>query len=51
MRRVGVVARVLLSTDHGELLAEVPHRELAELGVERGARLVAHVRSARNFPE
>jgi sulfate transport system ATP-binding protein len=51
IRRVGVVARVLLSTDHGELLAEVPHRELAELGVERGARLVAHVRSARNFPE
>jgi sulfate transport system ATP-binding protein len=51
IRRVGVVAHVLLSTDHGELLAEIPHRELVELGVERGARLVAHIRSARTFSE
>jgi hypothetical protein len=29
----------------------VPHRELAALGVERGTRLVAQVRSARIFVE
>jgi len=51
VRRVGVAAHVTLTTDHGELLAEIPHHELVELGVERGARLVAHVRSARIFPE
>ena len=50
VRRRGITARVLVhSEEHGELTAEVPHRELAALGVERGARLVAHVRSARIF--
>ena len=50
IRRVGVAARVLLrSEDHGELTAELPHHELATLGIERGAALVAEVRSARVF--
>jgi sulfate transport system ATP-binding protein len=50
VRRSGTMARVLVtSQDHGELTAEVPHRELEALGVERGARLLAHVRSARIF--
>jgi ABC-type sulfate/molybdate transport systems ATPase subunit len=50
VRRVGITTRVLVhSEEHGELTAEVPHRELEQLGVERGSRLVAHVRSARIF--
>ncbi len=50
IRRRGITARVLVhSEDHGELTAEVPHRELAALGVERGMRMVAHVRTARIF--
>jgi sulfate transport system ATP-binding protein len=50
VRRIGVAARVLVtSLDHGELTAELPHHELATLGVERGAKLIAHVRSARIF--
>ena len=50
VRRVGVAARVFVSTqDHGELTAELPHHELAGRGIERGARLVARVRSARVF--
>jgi sulfate/thiosulfate transport system ATP-binding protein len=49
IRRVGVAARVLLVSDHGELTAELPHHELANLGVERGARLVASIRTARIF--
>ncbi len=50
IRRVGVAARVLVTTHlHGELTAELPHRELATLGVERGAKLFAQVRSARIF--
>ncbi|MEO8700712.1 MAG: sulfate/molybdate ABC transporter ATP-binding protein [Kofleriaceae bacterium] len=50
VRRVGVAARVFVTTkDHGELTAELPHHELAAIGVERGAKLVAHVRSARIF--
>jgi sulfate transport system ATP-binding protein len=52
IRRVGVAARVLVrAKDHGELTAELPHHELAGLGIERGAKLVAHVRSARIFLE
>jgi sulfate transport system ATP-binding protein len=52
IRRSGTIARVLVhSEEHGELTAEVPHRELEALGIARGARLVAHVRSARIFPE
>jgi len=52
VRRRGITARVLVtSAEHGELTAEIPHRELAALGVERGMRLVAHVRSARIFVE
>ena len=52
VRRHGITARVLVhSKEHGELTAEVPHREIAALGVERGTRLVAHVRSARIFLE
>jgi sulfate transport system ATP-binding protein len=52
VRRRGITARVLVhSEEHGELTAEVPHREIAALGVERGKRLVAHVRTARIFVE
>ena len=52
VRRRGITARVLVHSEaHGELTAEVPHREIAALGVERGARLLAHVRSARIFVE
>jgi sulfate transport system ATP-binding protein len=52
VRRCGITARVLVhSEEHGELTAEVPHRELAGLGLERGTRLVAHIRSARIFPQ
>ena len=49
VHRVGVAARVLVATSQGELTAELPHHELAELGIARGARLYAHVRSARIF--
>jgi len=50
VRRRGITARVLVhSEDHGELTAEVPHRDLAALGAERGTRLYARVRSARIF--
>ena len=50
IRRRGITARVLVhSEEHGELTAEVPHRELAALGAERGSRLYARVRSARIF--
>ena len=50
VRRTGLAARVLVRTeDHGELTAELPHRELAALGVVRGAKLTARVRSARIF--
>ena len=50
VRRVGVAARVLVASEHhGELTAELPHRELAALGIEQGAKLFAHVRSARVF--
>ena len=50
IRRVGVAARVFVSSrDHGELTAEIPHHELAGLGIERGAKLHAQVRSARIF--
>lgn len=52
VRRVGVAARVVVThPDHGELVAELPARDVSALGVERGARLHAHVRSARIFPE
>jgi sulfate transport system ATP-binding protein len=52
IRRVGVAARVFVrAKDHGELTAELPHHELVGLGIERGAKLVAHVRSARIFLE
>jgi sulfate transport system ATP-binding protein len=50
VRRRGITAQVLVhSEEHGELTAEVPHREIAALGVERGTKLVAHVRTARIF--
>jgi sulfate/thiosulfate transport system ATP-binding protein len=50
VRRRGITARVLVhSEEHGELTAEVPHREIEELGVERGSKLVVEVRSARIF--
>jgi sulfate transport system ATP-binding protein len=50
IRRRGITARVHVhSAEHGELTAEVPHRELAALGAERGSRLYARVRSARIF--
>jgi len=50
VRRVGVAAHVLLSSStHGELTAELPFHELSQLGIERGAQLVAHIRSARIF--
>lgn len=50
VRRVGVAARVFVtSKDHGELTAELPHHELSALGVERGTRLHAQIRSARIF--
>ena len=50
VRRTGVAARVFVrSADHGELTAALPHRELAALGVVRGAKLAARVRSARIF--
>ncbi|HEU0031694.1 MAG TPA: sulfate ABC transporter ATP-binding protein [Kofleriaceae bacterium] len=52
VRRVGVAARVVVHTaDHGELTAELPHHELASLGIERGASLYAQIRSARIFLE
>jgi sulfate transport system ATP-binding protein len=52
VRRRGMAARVLVhSEEYGELTAEVPHRELESLGVERGARLFLHVRAARIFVE
>jgi sulfate transport system ATP-binding protein len=50
VRRIGVAAHVVVTTgDASELVAEVPYHELAELGIERGARLQAHVRAARIF--
>jgi sulfate/thiosulfate transport system ATP-binding protein len=50
IRRVGVAARVFVhSREHGELTAELPHHELAGLGIERGTKLHAEVRSARIF--
>ncbi|MDB4955700.1 MAG: Sulfate/thiosulfate import ATP-binding protein CysA [Myxococcales bacterium] len=52
VRRVGVAAHVLVtSSEHGDLSVELPFHELAEHGIERGAELVAHVRSARIFAE
>jgi sulfate transport system ATP-binding protein len=52
VRRVGVAARVrVISDQHGELVAELPYHELSEHGVERGARLIAHVRTAQVFNE
>jgi sulfate transport system ATP-binding protein len=52
IRRVGVAARVFVSSrDHGELTAELPNHELASLGIERGAKLTATVRTARVFLE
>jgi sulfate transport system ATP-binding protein len=50
VRRAGSTARVVVrSAEHGELVAELPHGELAGLGVTRGAALVARVRAARVF--
>jgi sulfate/thiosulfate transport system ATP-binding protein len=50
VRRIGVAARVFVSSQqHGELTAELPNHELAGLGIERGAKLYIHVRSARIF--
>jgi ABC-type sulfate/molybdate transport systems ATPase subunit len=51
IRRVGVAARVHLDAGaHGVLTAELPHHELVERCIAPGARLHAHVRSARIFP-
>jgi sulfate transport system ATP-binding protein len=50
VRRIGVAARVIVtSPEHGDLTVELPFHEVARLGVERGADMVVHVRSARIF--
>jgi sulfate transport system ATP-binding protein len=52
VRRIGVAARVVVtSTDHGDLTVELPFHEVARLGIERGADMVVHVRSARIFTD
>jgi sulfate/thiosulfate transport system ATP-binding protein len=49
IRRVGVAARVVVTSPLGELTAELPHHELAALGIAPGTALIARVRSARVF--
>jgi sulfate transport system ATP-binding protein len=52
VRRIGVAARVIVtSPDHGDLTVELPFHEVARLGIERGADMVVHVRSARIFTD
>ncbi len=52
VRRIGVAARVIVtSPDHGDLTVELPFHEVSRLGVERGADMVVHVRSARIFAD
>jgi sulfate transport system ATP-binding protein len=52
VRRLGVAVRVYLDTDDlGELTAELPAHEFTALGLARGDTVVAHVRTARVFPE
>ncbi len=52
VHRIGLAARVIVtSPEHGELTVELPYHELARLGVERGAAMLARVRSARIFAE
>ncbi|HEU4615263.1 MAG TPA: sulfate/molybdate ABC transporter ATP-binding protein, partial [Kofleriaceae bacterium] len=52
VRRIGVAARVIVTSDeHGDLVVEMPFHDVARLGIERGAEMLVHVRSARLFPD
>lgn len=52
VRRVGLTAHVVVTNaEHGELTVELPYRDVPQLGIERGERMLVHVRSAQIFLE